>query len=289
MSAVSVLLYLLGGVFAQEPTPVRLASDPSLSPDGKTLVFAWAGDLWTVPVSGGSARPITRHPARETQPWFSPDGKSLAFVSYRTGSRQVFVMTLPGGVPEQVTFHSAGHSLHGWFPDGKSVLVRRMGDTFWRSSSRFWKAPVDRRAAPEMIFDAYGDDASLVRNGRRLLFTREGSRWWRKGYRGSREGQIWLYDLKRKSFKKILAPEAEKVVEDGGDADDHDVREDHLVPSEGPFLIHSRVPNPATLEATPEAQNPVHGGCTLIGARNLAGVNFEGCPGKLSLSKLCPP
>ena len=70
---------------------VRLAATPALTPDGSTLVFEWQEDLWTVPVAGGQARALTRHPALDRFPVVSPDGKSVAFMSnrdstYQTGS-----------------------------------------------------------------------------------------------------------------------------------------------------------------------------------------------------------
>ena len=66
---------------------VFLPSQPDLSPDGKTVVFAWRGDLWTASSGGGRARRLTTHSGRDQQPKFSPDGKRIAFVSDR-GPRQ---------------------------------------------------------------------------------------------------------------------------------------------------------------------------------------------------------
>ena len=54
-------LSLLASVAAHAAEPVRLANDPALSPDGKQLVFSYNGDLWSVPATGGTAKPITRH------------------------------------------------------------------------------------------------------------------------------------------------------------------------------------------------------------------------------------
>ena len=112
----AVLLLACAGQLAVGATPsagevIRLANHPALSPDGATLAFDWNGDIWTVPSAGGVARPLTSHPARDSEPKFSPDGKEIAFISDREGSAQVFIMPAEGGAPRQLTFHTAGYAL----------------------------------------------------------------------------------------------------------------------------------------------------------------------------------
>jgi len=58
---------------------VKFMSDPSLSPDGKTIVFPYQGDIWTVDAGGGTAYRITAMTGSETLPRFSPDGRWIAF------------------------------------------------------------------------------------------------------------------------------------------------------------------------------------------------------------------
>ena len=111
---------------------IRLAQDPALSPDGSVLAFAWRGDVWSVPVKGGAARQLTQHPAIESAPAFSPDGKQIAFVSDREGGRQVYVMAANGGEPRQLTWHSEGFQIEEWFPDGESLLISVARDHFWK-------------------------------------------------------------------------------------------------------------------------------------------------------------
>jgi len=184
--------------------PIRLANQPALSPDGSTLAFAWGGDLWSVPVAGGRARPLTRNPAVDREPVFSPDGKSIAFASDRQGAFHPYVMPAEGGTPRQVGFHSDGYKVEGWTNDGRSLLVAAQRDHHWRDASRFFVIKADDRSAEIPLFDAAGDNGELSPDGTKLLFTREGAPWWRKGYRGSQDSQVWTYDLASKAFTKVV-------------------------------------------------------------------------------------
>jgi Tol biopolymer transport system component len=63
-----------------------------VSPDGSTLVFDLLGSIWTLPIGGGEATPLTRGMAFDAQPRFSPDGSRIVFVSDRTGGENVFMI-----------------------------------------------------------------------------------------------------------------------------------------------------------------------------------------------------
>lgn len=197
---------------AKKTSPIRLATMPALSPDGSKVSFAWAGDIWIAPSQGGNARRITSHPAVDGFPLFSPDGKTLAFTSKRTGSDQVFTIPLRGGLPRQVTFHSEGSRAVEFYPDGKSILIRGQRDFDSRSAYRFYRISLERREAEVLLFDAehgYGT-ASLSPDGEKLLFTREGGDLYRRGYRGSRSSQIWMaenLETGQPKFTQIIARE----------------------------------------------------------------------------------
>jgi len=98
-----------------------------LSPDGKKLVFAMLGDLYEIPVSGGKARQLTSGIAFDSQPKYSPDGKSIAFISDRDGAENVHIFsTLNNQVEKQLT-KSRDEYYQGleWSPDGNYIVVAK--------------------------------------------------------------------------------------------------------------------------------------------------------------------
>jgi len=76
----------------------------AVSPDGKTIVFTYKGDLYRVSTSGGSAYQLTTHEAEGFVPVWSHDGKSVAFASDRYGNFDIFIIPAQGGESRRVTF-----------------------------------------------------------------------------------------------------------------------------------------------------------------------------------------
>jgi Tol biopolymer transport system component/imidazolonepropionase-like amidohydrolase len=102
------------------PQPVRGIMHPVVSPDGTQVAFAAVGDLWIMPI-GGTPQRLTRDGWLETDPAWSPDGKSLAFSSDRGGSMNVWVRDLQSGADRQVTHGSAAAMQAAWSPDGTRI------------------------------------------------------------------------------------------------------------------------------------------------------------------------
>ena len=195
---------------AQDPIEIRMASDFALSPDGQVLVFRWANELWSTAIDQtGEIKRLTNHPAIDSQPRFSPNGKQIAFISNRSGSNQIYVMPAEGGMPQQKTFHSEGYSLADWFPDGNSVLATASRDHFWRGSARMMQIDLTKRSAEKVLLDDAAANPKLSNDGKKILFTREGERWWRKGYRGERSAQIWMLDLQSGATDELLHEQVE--------------------------------------------------------------------------------
>lgn len=97
-----------------------------VSPDGKTIVFDLLGDIYTLPFSGGVATRISDDISWEMQPRFSPDGKTIAFISDRDGGDNLWLMDLNGGNKKQVSKEKTDlvHTPN-WSPDGNYLAVKR--------------------------------------------------------------------------------------------------------------------------------------------------------------------
>ncbi len=101
-----------------------------VSPDGKSIIFDLLGDLYTVPVSGGTARRIMGGLSFESQPKFSPDGGQIIFLSDRSGAENVWIANADGTNPKPVT--KGRNQLFvspNWTPDGQYIIVSKAGDS----------------------------------------------------------------------------------------------------------------------------------------------------------------
>ena len=97
-----------------------------LSPDGQTLLFDLLGDIYTVPVAGGKAKAITKGPAWDYHPRYSPDGKQIAFTTDRSGIENVWIMNADGSDPRNATSEKAHYVRSAaWSPDGTYLVARR--------------------------------------------------------------------------------------------------------------------------------------------------------------------
>ena len=94
---------------------------PAISPDGSTIAFAYKGDLYSVPATGGEARQLTTNAAFDSRPIWSPDGKQIAFASNREGSMDVYVINAKGGAPIRLTTNS-GSEIPIVFKDDTHIL-----------------------------------------------------------------------------------------------------------------------------------------------------------------------
>jgi len=116
------LLLVCAFTRAEELPVIRDVHYPDLNPDATQIAFEYQGDIWVANVEDGIGRRLTVSDAYESRPRFSPDGKSIAFVSDRYGNPDVFIMPAAGGTIQRVTYHTASDVLADWSPDGKKLL-----------------------------------------------------------------------------------------------------------------------------------------------------------------------
>jgi imidazolonepropionase-like amidohydrolase/Tol biopolymer transport system component len=97
-----------------------------VSPDGSTIVFDLLGDIYRMPITGGTATVLRQGLAWEVQPRFSPDGRKILFTSDAGGADNIWVMNADGSQPTQVTretFRLLNNA--AWMPDGNYLVARK--------------------------------------------------------------------------------------------------------------------------------------------------------------------
>ncbi len=204
------LLVVGTGLAAAQTTPEWLRY-PAISPDGKTIVFTYKGDLYRVPAAGGTAMPLTLHEAHDFMPVWSHDGKQIAFASDRFGNFDVFLMAADGGEARRLTFHSAAEYPYAFSNDDTSILfgAARMDTAANRlyptgSQPELYRVPVTGGRA-EQVLTTPAEDVKVSRNGQFLLYQdkKGGENPWRKHHTSAITRDIWIYDSKAGTHKKI--------------------------------------------------------------------------------------
>ena len=105
-------------------------AEPQISPDGKWVAYTVATpdmdanrnvtNIWMVSTTGGAPQQLTQS-GHDSSPVWSPDGKTIAFLSSRGGDSQVYLLSLEGGEAQRLTKLSTGADIAKWSPDGKTI------------------------------------------------------------------------------------------------------------------------------------------------------------------------
>lgn len=210
----ATLLVLLGassGLTAQAPAKraiqssdlfrLRAIGDPQRSPDGAWVAYTVTRadsakdksdtDIWLSRWDGSATVRLTFSEESETQPRWSPDGKTLSFVSSRQGAKggQVWLLNIGiGGEAEKVTSLKGGVSSAAWAPDGKrlALIVNDVDST----------ADTTGAKPKPIVVDKY-------------QFKQDG-----QGYLDTLKSHIWVFDLATRKAEQITRGPAD----DGGAA-----------------------------------------------------------------------
>lgn len=194
-----LLMLVLSPLSEAETT--RLLRQPALSADH--LAFVYAGDLWLARRDGSEPRRLTSDAADEYSPFFSPDGRWIAFAADYGGNTDVYLISIDGGQPRRLTWHPGDDLPVGWTPDGAEVALVSARETDHGRSGQLFHIPVSGGGLPRKIMAARFYRGQWDATGRRLAYIAHGSGYnglfggtagWR-GYRGGTTPSIRILDV----------------------------------------------------------------------------------------------
>lgn len=146
-----------------------------VSPDGQSIAFDLMGDIYTMPVTGGKATPLTKGLAFDTHPRYSPDGKKILFTSDRSGSENIWYIDTEKQDTVQLT-KDRDQNFPGatWMPDGNYVITAR-----GRLDIKLWMMHKDAGNGVQVI-DAAGVktiDPAVSPDGRYIYYSSRNGFW----------------------------------------------------------------------------------------------------------------
>ncbi|HKV27052.1 MAG TPA: hypothetical protein VJN90_02105, partial [Candidatus Acidoferrales bacterium] len=171
-------------------------SQPSVSPDGKEIAFVSGGNVWTVPATGGEARLLVSDMATDSRPLYSPDGTRLAYVSERSGSGNVYILTFATGEVKRLTYDDDLNGVDEWSRDGRWIYFSSANHDISYMND-VYRVSVEGGTPMAVAADRYANEyfAAPSPDGKTVAITARGivsAQWWRKGHSHLDESEIWL-------------------------------------------------------------------------------------------------
>jgi len=185
------MLAVLMSVSASVAAEAFMPRWPAISPDGRSVVFSFQGDLWSVASDGGEAHRLTAHEAYDAHPVFSPDGRTIAFSSNRYGDSDVFIMPATGGAPTRLTFADTGERPCAFSSDGKDVLFASRRPFVFPGDTQVWRVPVGG-GTPFRLMETFADEITPA-GDRGYVFAQGRVANGRLHYRGSYQRELWRW------------------------------------------------------------------------------------------------
>ena len=190
--------------FGIDPKDTRMLSQPTISQNH--IAFIYAEDLWIADSDGSNPRRLTVDEGIESDPYFSPDGKLIAFSAQYDGNTDVYVIPSEGGMPKRLTWHPGTDLVRGFTPDGKSVLFATQRTVFSGRYFQFYTVSLEG-GFPQKSDIPNGWFASYSPDGKFMAYTplvAAYQQW--KNYRGGTISKIWLYSFADHSVSAIPQP-----------------------------------------------------------------------------------
>lgn len=219
-AAAMFMLFFGISLFAQDES--RLLRFPTIH--GDQIVFAHAGNLYSVASSGGLARRLTSHDGIEIFPRLSPDGKWIAFTGQYDGNSEVYVVPAEGGTPKRLTYTATlqrddvsdrmgpNNLVIGWKHDSKTILFRSRMRSFNDFIGQLFTVTLDG-GLPEPLPLPRGGFASFSPDDSKLAYNRifREFRTWKR-YRGGMVDDISIYDFASKKTEAIAISPASDII-----------------------------------------------------------------------------
>ncbi|MCO4773874.1 MAG: PD40 domain-containing protein, partial [Deltaproteobacteria bacterium] len=162
-------------------------------PDGDRFVFDLMGDLYELPLTGGTAKALTSGAAWDAEPRYSPDGETILFTSDRANNDNLWLMDSDGSRPRALTKETGVRVRDGaWTPDGEYVVARkRITDSSSIGVNELWMVHRLGGSGVQLTKkDALGGvmEPALSPDGRYIYFSRRPGRF---SYNSDPNKGIW--------------------------------------------------------------------------------------------------
>ncbi len=213
MKKLLFILVLLFSINLVAQEDARLLRFPAVH--GQKVVFTYAGDLYQVPLSGGTARKLTSDvDGYEMFAHFSPDGKEIAFTGQYDGNTEVFTIPSKGGVPQRLTYTATlgrddvsdrmgpNNIVMAW-RNNDEIVYRSRKQTFNSFKGQLFQVNKDGGLSEELPLPS-GGWCSFSDDGNKMAYNRvfREFRTW-KYYKGGMADDVWVYDFETKETVNI--------------------------------------------------------------------------------------
>lgn len=167
------------------------------------VVFVSEDDLWEVSSLGGIARRLTSNSGEVTNPYFSPDGKHIAFSGKEEGEKDVYVIPSEGGTNRRLTYIGRNTRVIGWTSDSMNILFCSDTSQPFMGRNEIYKVSING-GLPEKLPYGIANNIAFGPGGGVLLGrnTLDPARW--KRYKGGTAGVFWIDRKGKGKFEKFL-------------------------------------------------------------------------------------